>query len=160
VTLKRPDLKKKIIDSPEVLSVIDEMPNLRNLVDSLYKADYRIFFQSLAAVTEEMKRDRYVHSLAGFFCRELRIRAYCQLLESYRSLQITLLADAFGVTPGFIDRDISRFINAGRVHCKIDAVRGVIETNRPDAKNYQFQLTVKAGDNLMHRVQKLSRIII
>lgn len=177
VTLKRPDLKKKVIDSPDVLSVIEEIPHLGSLLNSFYNSEYKVFFQSLAAITETMKKDRYLSFSTGYFCREMRIRAYCQLLESYRSLQISSLAEAFGVTTEFIDSDLSRFINAGRVHCKIDAVRGIIETSRPDGKNYQFQVlifsyffpyflpfvlqaTVKAGDAVMHRVQKLSRVII
>lgn len=74
----------------------------------------------------------------------MRIRAYSQLLESYRSLKVSSLAEAFGVTTEYIDADLSRFINAGRLHCKIDAVRGIIETSRPDGKNYQFQVCMCA----------------
>lgn len=35
----------------------------------------------------------------------------------------------------FVSRELSRFIAAGKLHCKIDKVAGVLETNRPDAKN-------------------------
>lgn len=46
----------------------------------------------------------------------------------------------------FIDyRELSRFIAAGRLNCKIDKVGGIVETNRPDSKNYQYQVR----DNLM-----------
>lgn len=38
-------------------------------------------------------------------------------------------------------------------------VAGVIETNRPDAKNAQYQTTLKQGDLLLNRLQKLSRAI-
>ncbi len=38
-------------------------------------------------------------------------------------------------------------------------VAGVIETNRPDAKNAQYQATLKQGDLLLNRLQKLSRAI-
>lgn len=51
------------------------------------------------------------------------------------------------------------FIAAGRVHCKIDRVGGIVETNRPDQKNAQFNAVVKQGDLLLNRVQKLSRVI-
>jgi len=37
-------------------------------------------------------------------------------------------------------RELSRFIAAGRLHCKIDKVGGIVETNRPDSKNYQYQV--------------------
>ena len=36
-------------------------------------------------------------------------------------------------------RELSRFIAAGRLHCKIDKVGGIVETTRPDSKNWQYQ---------------------
>lgn len=56
-------------------------------------------------------------------------------------------------------RELSRFIAAGKLHCKIDKVAGVLETNRPDAKNALYQATIKQGDFLLNRIQKLSRVI-
>ena len=38
-------------------------------------------------------------------------------------------------------------------------VAGVIETNRPDAKNAQYQSAIKHGDLLLNRLQKLSKVI-
>eukprot|EP00958_Prasinococcus_capsulatus_P020230 scaffold2591_cov417-Prasinococcus_capsulatus_cf.AAC.4 len=37
-------------------------------------------------------------------------------------------------------RELSRFIAVGRLNCKIDKVAGVVETNRPDAKNALYQV--------------------
>lgn len=58
-----------------------------------------------------------------------------------------------------VHRELSRFIAAGKLHCKIDKVAGVLETNRPDAKNALYQATIKQGDFLLNRIQKLSRVI-
>ena len=140
VTLPRPALKKRILESPEVHGVIDEIPSLGDLINSFYNAEYRLFFQSLGVIVDQLKKDRYLSNFAGYFCREMRIKAYNQLLESYRSLQIRNVADQFGVTPEFIDTDLSRFIYSGRVYCKIDAVRGIIETSRHDVKNTHYQV--------------------
>ncbi|XP_014676814.1 PREDICTED: LOW QUALITY PROTEIN: 26S proteasome non-ATPase regulatory subunit 6-like [Priapulus caudatus] len=66
------------------------------------------------------------------------------LLESYRSLTLSYMADAFGVSVNFMRQcersELSRFIAQGRLHCKIDKVSGIVETNRPDSKNYQYQV--------------------
>ena len=89
----------------------------------------------------------------------MRILAYNQLLQSYRSLTLDYMAYSFGVTTKFIDQELSKFIAAGRLHCKIDKVNGIVETNRPDTKNYQYQSCIKQGDMLLNRIQKLSRVI-
>ena len=51
-----------------------------------------------------MKQDRYFHSHYRYYVREMRILGYSQLLESYRSLTLQYMANAFGVSEAFIDR--------------------------------------------------------
>ena len=89
----------------------------------------------------------------------MRITIYNQLLHSYQSLTIESMAKSFGVSEDWIDGDLSKFISLGRVNAVIDKVGGVIETNRPDAKNAQYQSVIKQGDVLLNRIQKLSRVI-
>ncbi|CAJ0827507.1 377_t:CDS:2 [Entrophospora sp. SA101] len=148
----------RVIDSPEVLEVLGEIPHLENYINSLYNCDYAKFFLSLAEVESiHLLTSRYLFSHQRFYVREMRIIAYAQLLESYRSLTMESMASSFGVSEEFIDNDISKFIAAGRLNCVIDKVNGIVETNRPDAKNAQYQQTIKQGDILLNRVQKLSR---
>ena len=65
---------------------------------------------------------RYMHSHYAYYIREMKIKAYAQLLESYRSLTLEYMAEAFGVTEDYMDGELSRFIADGRLHCKIDKV--------------------------------------
>jgi hypothetical protein len=138
-----------------------------------------------------------------------------QFLESYKTVTLASMAAAFGVSPAFMDGELSDFIVAGRLPAKIDRVAGVVETNRcgcnacplavfigampalwqfslvcaysssrltgscdaprvfcsclpsniptsccrPDAKNSLYQQTIKNGDHLLNRLQKLSKVI-
>ncbi|KAJ1497775.1 26S proteasome non-ATPase regulatory subunit 6 [Coelomomyces lativittatus] len=106
-----------------------------------------------------LKANVYLNPHYRFYVREMRVKAYAQLLESYRSLTLEYMATAFGVTPEFMDQDLYRFISNGRLNCVIDKVRGIVETNRPDNKNAQYQSLIKQGDLLLNRIQKLGRII-
>jgi len=58
-----------------------------------------------------------------------------------------------------MDSELFRFIGAGRVNAKIDAVQGVVETNRPDEKQQQYEKLVQAGDALLNRIQNLTRVV-
>ena len=80
---------------------------------------------------------------ANFFIKEMRLVAYRQYLESFKSVTIDNMAKSFGVNADFIDRELSNFIYIGRINCKIDKVSGVIETNRPNRKAELFQNTIK-----------------
>uniref|UniRef100_A0A672ZGJ2 26S proteasome non-ATPase regulatory subunit 6 n=1 Tax=Sphaeramia orbicularis TaxID=375764 RepID=A0A672ZGJ2_9TELE len=146
IALKRPDLREKVIKGAEILEVLHSLPSVRQYLFSLYECRYSVFFQSLAMVEQEMKKDWLFAPHYRYYVREMRIQAYSQLLESYRSLTLGYMAEAFGVSTEFIDQELSRFI-------------AIVETNRPDSKNWQYQETIKKGDLLLNRVQKLSRVI-
>ncbi|KAI0204512.1 26S proteasome subunit RPN7-domain-containing protein [Astrocystis sublimbata] len=148
-------------DQPDVEMAID-FSSLAQLVNSLYNGHYKLFFQALAQVEEKfLTQDRYLHEHRGWFIREMRLRAYQQLLQSYRVVGLESMANDFGVTVDFLDRDLAKFIAGGRIPCTIDRVtgKGVIETNRPDDKNKQYQDVVKQGDQLITKLQKYGQAV-
>lgn len=78
---------------------------LANLVNSLYNGNYQIFFRALAAVEDNfLTQDRYLYEHRAWFVREMRLRAYQQLLQSYRIVGLKSMANDFGVTVDFLDR--------------------------------------------------------
>jgi len=159
LTLNRPDFKTKVIHSPEILEVIHEVPHLVDFANSLYNCEYAKFFESLAEMEKNLKTDLALAAHCKYYVREMKILVYTQILDSYRSLTIESMANSFGVTEDYIDADLARFIAAGRLNAVIDKVGGIVVTNRPDAKNAQYQSTIKQGDLLLNRVQNLSRVI-
>jgi len=159
ISLPRNELRDKIIRGSEILEVLHTNQDVKNYLFSLYNCQYADFFKNLAQVEGLLRRDYFIYPHYRYYVREMRIMAYTQLLESYRSLTLEYMADAFGVTVEYVDQELSRYIAAGRLHCKVDKVGGIVETNRPDSKNWQYQATIKQGDILLNRVQKLSRVI-
>lgn len=159
IALPRNDLRTKVVKGSEIQEVLHSSEDLRKYLLALYECQYHTFFQKLSWVEGELRHDRLLAPHYRFYVREMRILAYTQLLESYRSLTLQYMASAFGVSTEFVDRELSRYIAAGRLHCKIDKVGGIVETNRPDSKNWQYQAVIKHGDILLNRVQKLSRVI-
>jgi 26S proteasome regulatory subunit N7 len=136
-----------------------EIPIASDYLHGLYECNYKQFFTALVEMQPYIARDKYLSIHARFIYRELRVLAYAQFLEAYRSVTIESMARAFGVSVAFIDTELARFIAAGRLTAKIDKVAGVIETNRPDAKNAQYQQAITQGDVLLNRIQKLARVI-
>ncbi|KAI9652241.1 MAG: hypothetical protein M1829_001807 [Trizodia sp. TS-e1964] len=138
---------------------IDFSP-LASLVTSLYTGNYRSFFLALAAVEENfLSQDRFLWEHRGWFVREMRLRGYQQLLQSYRVVGLGSMANDFGVSVDFLDRDLAKFIAGDRIPCTIDRVNGVIETNRPDDKNKQYNDVVKHGDALITKLQKYGQAV-
>ncbi|KAF2837409.1 PCI-domain-containing protein [Patellaria atrata CBS 101060] len=133
---------------------------LANLVSSLYTGNYSSFFVALGAVEERfLSQDRYLFEHRHWFVREMRLRGYQQLLQSYRVVGLVSMAKDFGVSVDFLDKDLSKFIAADRVPCTIDRVKGIIETNRPDDKNKQYNDVLKQGDQLITKLQKYGQAV-
>jgi 26S proteasome regulatory subunit N7 len=55
-------------------------------------------------VEELLHEDPYMAQHTRYYVRELRIRAYAQILQSYKSVTLESLARSFGVSVEFIDR--------------------------------------------------------
>jgi 26S proteasome regulatory subunit N7 len=102
--LSRPDFKTRVLDAPEILECIHEIPNFTEYVNSFYSCQYASFFKQLAAVEKGLKTDVYLSPHYRYYVREMRIRVYGQVLESYKSVTIASLASSFGVTEEWIDR--------------------------------------------------------
>ena len=78
---------------------------LAGLVRSLYVGNYQAFFLALAAVEENfLCLDRYLYEHRGWFVREMRLRGYQQLLQSYRVVGLKSMATDFGVSVDYLDK--------------------------------------------------------
>ena len=53
-----------------------------------------------------MKQDALLAPHRMFYVREMRVLAYSQLLESYRSVTLESMAKSFGVSVDFIDSEV------------------------------------------------------
>ncbi len=157
--LPRMELKKKIVNDPQVISIIKDLPNMHDFVHSIYDCEYKPYMQSLVAISNRIRNDRYLGPHTVHILRECRILAYRQFLEAYRSVLMSSMAQSFGMSLEMLDKELSHFISAGRINAKIDKVGDVVETNRPDKKNAQYQEIIKKGDALLNQVQKLARVV-
>lgn len=157
--LPRTALKEKIIDGPEIISVVHDLPTVSQLANTLYECDYRGYLRALVALRPILVADRFLQPHAGYIMRELHVLGYKQFLDSYKSVTLESMALSFGVGTEFLDLQLSRFIAAGRLTAKIDKYGGVVETNRPDLKNAQYRDMIQKGDLLLNRIQKLARVV-
>jgi 26S proteasome regulatory subunit N7 len=179
--LPRPELKDKIIDGSEIISVASEIPavvgqtqRLRlwsdcrvsrfsvaqiKLVRSYYDCNYKEYLHALVDIEKVLFEDRFLQPHASFWMRELHVLAYKQYLDSYQSVQLAAMASAFGVSERFLDYHASRMIAAGSLSAKIDKFGGVIVTSRPDQANAKYREVIQKGDLLLNRIQKLGRVV-
>ena len=94
----------QVVDSPEVLSAIKELPHLPELLDGLYNCNYSKFFHAMGAfafsprpfraliplrlftveIHPTLTLDRYFAPHVRYIIREFIVLAYAQFLEAYK----------------------------------------------------------------------------
>lgn len=90
--------------------MIKEIPFLKQFAHSLFHCDYKSFFQAFVEIIDKVGKDHYMDQHVHFFSKEMRLVAYKQFLESYKSVTINNMAEAFGVGEEFLDKELSTFI--------------------------------------------------
>lgn len=158
-SMDRPEIRKELIGSPEVLSVIQETPCLQEFLDSYFYCRYKPFMQNFVTIVDVLRADRYLAKHVKYYMRVMRLNAYKQFLASFKSVTLEAMATEFGVTASFMDSELSSFISSGKLTCKIDKVGGVIESNSSDARSQLYVEIIKQGDLLLNRMQKLSGVM-
>uniref|UniRef100_A0A7S0ZYG8 PCI domain-containing protein n=1 Tax=Noctiluca scintillans TaxID=2966 RepID=A0A7S0ZYG8_NOCSC len=162
VSCDRQILNTKIKDSPDVLSAIGDSSNiksegLKEFLMSYYNCQYKECMENFVVVINHVRENRYLNRHVRYFMRTMRRNCYRQYLAPYKSVKVDTMAEAFGVTPAFIDAELSSFITSG-LACKIDAVSGIIASDADDERNDKYRQTIKQGDALLNKIQKLARI--
>lgn len=152
-------LTSQILASSEVTSVLPSIPQLHTLLSSLCTSSYPAFFPALAEVEQTyLVPSPLLAPHRAYYVKELRIKAYAQLLESYRSLTLERMCRSFGVGEEFMDADLSRFIAAGRLNCRIDKVEGTVVADmdkKKGGKGAGWEGLVKQGDLLLNGMSTL-----
>jgi len=69
-------------------------------------------------IADRVKLDWLIGPHTRYFVREMRILAYAQLLESYQSVQLTSMAQAFGVSTDFLDMYVVRTSSLSGSHTR------------------------------------------
>ena len=154
-------MTKQVVEGADINEVLHEIPLFNKYIYSLYNAQYADFFVALGELKSVIKGDRLQTSQTHFYVREMPVISYVQsytrMLTVLSLLTIWLTASKFRRSSL---KGLRRFISAGALNAKIDMVGGIIQTNRPDQENWQYQAVIKQRDLLLNRIQKLSQVMV
>lgn len=69
------------------------------------------------------------------------------------------MAYSFGVSPDFIDKELSIIISDGRISAKIDKVSGIIDCIQDEPTVTLYHKSLRESDILIAKIHKLSRFL-
>ena len=82
--LDRVSLKSKVVDAPEILTVIESIPHLSTYLNALYKCQYADFFKASKCMTYFVHEDLLInpHSFGVALLMSLEVTSRLQALSS------------------------------------------------------------------------------
>jgi len=153
----RKTLKQKILQSSDAKTA--KVPLMWRFLTTLVDCKYRQYYQELLSVMAFMSKDRHLKEHVHSYFRGMRLKVYKQYFVAFKTVTLKQLADTFGVSIDFVDRDLADFIFHGKLSCKIDKAAGVVVSERIDPVNEQYQKVVRLGDQLLNKLSALSHLI-
>lgn len=76
MTQDRKTIKTKVVNSSDILSVIRDIPYLKQYLESFYNCEYREFFEAFAEILDAVSKDVYLRDHVGHYAKEMRLVAY------------------------------------------------------------------------------------
>ncbi|XP_044009973.1 26S proteasome non-ATPase regulatory subunit 6-like [Aphidius gifuensis] len=120
-------------------------------------------------IIERIQNDPLLASHCKFYIKEIKIRAYSQLLRAYSSLTFAKISDEFLIPIDVVENELSKFIKKKKIHCQIDGVSQCVINSCTGVgsslsssvchRDKLYKDIIKNGDILMNRLQILSTII-
>ena len=148
---------KVILENPNLIGSLHENRCVYDMGWALYNSDYRAFLENLTKTVVRMMNDDLLKKHVDWYCKEMRLKAYKQMLRSYVSVKIEVFAREFGLAQDVLERELEHFIALGRLHAQIDKVNGVVVNARKDNRNELYAELIRQGDIVLEKVQRLER---
>lgn len=158
LSLPRKTVIEKLVRSSDVSTELRRSPRVEALLGAFHRCRYGDFFPALLDVHALVLKDEFLARHEHFVLRQARVVVYTQFLESYKTVTLENMASNFGVSAEFIDRELAELIASRKLNCKIDKLRGVVESQKADSRMSRYDELVKKGDLLIEKMHKLARI--
>lgn len=145
----RSKIKTYILDNSEVRKSGISL----KLAECFFDCNYQFYFKALLGFIESFSKDAFISVLQTSFCKELKIKAYNQLITSYQSLHINKMAEVFNISPSDLENELVEFINEGRVNCVIDRVDMAVHVTVSKDTSYYVNIAMK-GNRILKGIKK------
>lgn len=149
LSFERNRLKKEIIDNPEVR----KCKTYLELPECLFNCEYSKLFRCLLEFIDHCEGDCFLRPFKEHFCKEMKIKAYYQLLLCYQSLHLDKMAEYFDVEKSHVEEDLRNFIVEKKLNCIIDRIDGVVRM-RMGGKSEDLKHVISSGEKLLRDIKK------
>ncbi len=149
ITFSRHEIKEKILQNADVLKCHD----IIKIVEIYYNCNYEGLFDGILEFIDKFSDDVFIGHYKNYFCCEMKILGYKQLLSSYLSFSIEKMASVFKILPDDLEADLRYFISENRLPFLIDKINGVVQMVKEN-KMDNISSILNEGNNILTLIRK------
>lgn len=152
ISFKRNEIYDKILTSSNILEEREKLELGIRLADSFYLCDYSVLLTNIYRFVISFNDDLHLKNIKNIFLREMKVKAYKQLLSSYKTLSMQTMANILGMNVNYLENDLIKFISTDKLNCKIDRISMTVSV--VEESYDETSIMLEKGDELLRMVRK------
>ena len=111
-------------------SLRGDPPQVREAVNDFYHSRYSTCLASLHKLRPDLSLDLHLHDHASQLYEDIRSRALVQYFSPFVTVDMRLMASAFGATVEALEKELAGLITSKQIHARIDSQNKVAARRR------------------------------
>eukprot|EP00760_Papus_ankaliazontas_P035466 PhM_4_TR7808/c0_g1_i1/m.69721/K12175/GPS1, COPS1, CSN1; COP9 signalosome complex subunit 1 len=144
-TFDRAEVRKYLIDPPQVKVLLEAVPELRTMIADFYESKYTTCLRTLATVKDAMLNDLFLRPHVAVLQDMVRQRALRQYVAPYSKVDLSRMAEAFNTTVGDLEKELASAIADGVIVARLDKANKVLFAAQANERATAYQQAIDAG---------------
>lgn len=120
--LTRAELRSDVITNSSILSMLETIPDMNDILDNFMMGRYEAFQKQLNRIQKKLKFDAFFgdHRSNNVF-KKIRTLTLQQYVKPYKVIDMREISSAFGLPLEIIESELTELITTGQIKAKIDS---------------------------------------
>lgn len=131
-TFDRPELRRLLLESKHFKTLLELVPDVRNLIQSFCQSNYGACLLLLEALKPQLLMDLHLHAHAHTLCALVSDRILVQYFTPYQAIDLGRMAEAFAMDLPTLERLTAQLISRGQLAARIDSQNKTLHRRTTD----------------------------
>jgi len=152
-SFSRAEMRDSMINNQSFKLALEDVPEIRALVDDFWFSRYLKFVQGIKAVRGVLALDVFLGPHVDALLAQAHSQALCQYVSPYSTVRLDKMAAAFGCDVAAIETEVSALVANGHVQARIDSQNGTLIAQNDDKRAATFAQALNVGRSFVRETR-------
>lgn len=156
-TFDRGCLKSKVLENPAFCTLLELVPDVRELIRDFHASRYTRCFNTLDALRKDLELDLFVgkEGHVDKLYAQIRQEALVQYVSPFLTADLARMAVVFKTTAPKLDAELFALIESGAIPARIDTQKRALYRKTPHTRTAALENAVNAGKEAFNDVEAM-----